>query len=886
MSGQRRAWVWLLSAFLLGLVAACVVWPRTWQQIARPQTAERSLAEAAVRLAAPPEATLAAPLKPGFERPTTQEPPEPTEPVVPSLDLTRMLTAGPVHDRTAAAAPAVSRPPLETGWTTATPSSAYAGPSQYSAMTLPGLGVSPSGERSGPWGSEPNQRRGGDESNASAGPEPAWTALRPALDTRRNQPPELPKTDIPTIDAPAPFAQNTTAAIWQPPEALHRQLAALTSHAETADWARRTDAQVRRLGQAVGNSPTGAEREIDEACRQLDTLAAEASTLAGQLGGQPVASELRRAAYALVRRLDVWKPLLAQTKLPAEKPNLAALAMAVARVRSVAGDSAEGRAWQEYLMLDALGGPAGPADGDALARRREAARRVLARVAHARLDATQRRFLQSEPLARLGVELGHVAAGPVDQAGLLAALERYEQTGLPSDAQRLAEQSMWLGLAEADSNRQIAQRVALHYRNANVRIALTEAMLTRLMPKRPIEYAPVRDVVLGKPVRGESLTETAVAVRLIPDAERLRLALEITGDVAALTSSTSGPATFHNASQSHYVARKPIEITTHGLILAPAEVEQVDNVTRLRALRTAFDGIPLVESLVQGVARSQHDAQRAEVRREVKQKVALRAKERIDAEADERIAMLSERLQKRVFDPLSAMALGPTMIEATTDQERMVMRLRLASRRQLGAHTPRPRAPSDSLASAQIHQSAVNNFLERLDLAGRTLTVPELRGRLAAQLGRPELAEGTTESDDVTITFAQRDPIRVECQDGCVTVHLAVAELSKAPRAWSDFEVWVSYRPEVDGLSVRFARDDVVHLRGPYLSTASQVTLRTVFNKIFSKNRSRQLIPARFRNQPGLADVAVTQMTIADGWVALAFGPAQRVAGAPSPTGR
>ena len=34
------------------------------------------------------------------------------------------------------------------------------------------------------------------------------------------------------------------------------------------------------------------------------------------------------------------------------------------------------------------------------------------------------------------------------------------------------------------------------------------------------------------------------------------------------------------------------------------------------------------------------------------------------------------------------------------------MRLRLAGGEQLGAYTPRPRAPSDSLMSLQVHESA------------------------------------------------------------------------------------------------------------------------------------------------------------------------------------
>ena len=63
--------------------------------------------------------------------------------------------------------------------------------------------------------------------------------------------------------------------------------------------------------------------------------------------------------------------------------------------------------------------------------------------------------------------------------------------------------------------------------------------------------------------------------------------------------------------------------------------------------------------------------------------------------------------------------IDPTSIGMETSADRLTMRLRLAADHQLGAHTPRPRAPSDSLASFQIHESAFNNLVSQLDLNGR-----------------------------------------------------------------------------------------------------------------------------------------------------------------------
>lgn len=237
--------------------------------------------------------------------------------------------------------------------------------------------------------------------------------------------------------------------------------------------------------------------------------------------------------------------------------------------------------------------------------------------------------------------------------------------------------------------RELARSVETHYRNANIRASLTEDLLNRLIPQQKMEIAPVRDTVMGLPVRGESMTSTDVALRLVPDPNRVRMALEVTGEVAAMTSSTSGPATFFNDSDSLYAARKPLEIDQKGIKLLPAEVD-VRHQTRLRDVATDFDGIPLLGLVARSVARQQHELFRPQVNQEAQSKVANKARQRIDSEAHDRLAELVNNLNRKVFGPLVNLSLEPTMIEAQTTEQRMTMRLRVAGEDQLGSFTPRP----------------------------------------------------------------------------------------------------------------------------------------------------------------------------------------------------
>ena len=201
------------------------------------------------------------------------------------------------------------------------------------------------------------------------------------------------------------------------------------------------------------------------------------------------------------------------------------------------------------------------------------------------------------------------------------------------------------------------------------------------------------------------------------------------------------------------------------------------------------------------------------------------------------------------------------------------MRLRLAADDELAAFTPRPRAPADSLASMQLHESAINNVLEKLELNGRTATLPELSHYVAGRLNRPQPWKIDSAQDDVTISFAAKNAVAVRFQNGQAILNLAIARFSKGSRGWRDFQVRVCYRPQVEGRSAELIRDGTIQLAGPRLSGTGQIALRGVFSKVFPKNSAWQLTPQRFLNDANMADVAHHQFVIEDGWIGVALGP-------------
>ena len=670
---------------------------------------------------------------------------------------------------------------------------------------------------------------------------------------------------------------------WPMPLALFAELDKLAANGTTRQWAVETRRLLEALCPALALPSVEAKDKVSSGLAMLRALNDKADREVEQIDDDILAEQLRRTSYSLRRRLDLWQ-LVAGIDTPntaGDKSYLDAdrLALVLSKVDSLVGNSEQGAAWRDFLLIDALRSLADENETaveegwTSRAQRRMLAGEVLARVARSKLSESQQQFLTRDPFMELGSELRQITDSAFDRRELVRRLEDYEAQNLPGEGRWLADESLRLAVSEDTQKKVLGQQLARHYCNPNVRIALTEDLLNRLMPRQTAELSHVSDTVLGTPVRGRSLTETDVAIRLIPDPHRLLLALEISGDVASLTNSSSGPATFRTESTSRYVARKPMEITTTGIVLWPAEVTEVRNSTRLRSLQTDYDRIPLIGSIVQGMARSSHDSKRGEVKREIKRKVATRAKQRIDSEADARMNNTSQRLKDRVLQPLENLSIVPEMISAETNEQRLVMQLRLASDQQLAAHTQRPWAPLDSLLSMQIHQTAVNNVLGGLNLDGDTLTLKELRDRIAAKFNVPVLLNEENKHDDVEITFASRDSVRIDCREGRIAVTLSIARLEKSPRVWKHFQVRAYYRVEIEGLSATLVRDSSIRLVGRRISTGSQLAIRSIFGRVFSKNASRQLVPERIRNNPNMADQIVTQFDIEDGWVAVAMGP-------------
>lgn len=704
-------------------------------------------------------------------------------------------------------------------------------------------------------------------------PGPTLTPPQPAA------PSTIELAKIPTAPAapivtptPAPLIEPKEPPSWWPtPVDLMTRLEALQTQAATRTWAERTTATLDGLLHTTDVAAPGAAARMAE----LRRAAADSLHLDEHRLDEATAVELRLARYALVRRLDVWESLsaavrndIARREAP-KTEGLQRLEVCLAEITAqtdAAGDT--GRQWREYLLIDALSGACSRPDEE---QRLQIVREALARLHKADASA-EHEFLREGPFAELRVGLERLGEEEIDARRLLLGLERFEQGGLPSDAHDLAEECERLAMSTDAARQNLAVWLNSHYRNANLRVSFSPELLNRLLPDSLKRQQPINETILGKETRGWGSTRTGLTIRFVPHPDRVSVVLTADGVVNAQTRTLSGPVRLFSASNSTFTAQKEIELSPAGVVVKPAKALTKNN-TRLRGIESDFDGMPILDGIITAIAQNKHAEMKSAAQREAAAKTTRQVERHLDEDFDKYLGQADGKLHTRLIEPLSRLQISPEILDLQSTEQRATIRLRSAGSDQLAANTPRPRAYADNLGSVQIHQSAINNVLDRLDLAGRRFTIRELYQYLTTTMNAPADADLSNVPEELSIAFAATDAMTIRCDDGRLELRLTVDELRHGDRSWRNFTIRAPFRPEtIDGV-MYFVRDGVVRISGSQLGTGQQISLRTVFAKVFAEDLRVRLWPKRLVDDPRFADLDIAQIDLRDGWIGIAIGP-------------
>lgn len=644
------------------------------------------------------------------------------------------------------------------------------------------------------------------------------------------RPPVTPRTvSFRNVSPPAPEPMPTIASYldraelggaFPVPVALGEQLDRVAAAPQLAPWSWAVAYRLRTLAGARVDD-LSAHRTL----RALSEATDEAFAQAATLGDAPEATELRRAGYALTRRLLTWRAEQSLTIAALQRPG--------------AEDVLAGARWA--MSSQGLGLSPGMMLTEVTPRGVETARlRVARRVEEYELKPTTR-------LAQL----------------------------LASDASRLTAQ-------QDVESRAVGQALESSYRNANVRVAIAADFIERMLPQPEAMTSVVRDRIAGNPVTGRSTTQTELAIQLVEDPNAWRVGLEARGMVMSHTYSHGGPATVGARGATSFVAKKLVVLTPEGLQAAPSIADAQTESQRLVSLTTNYDRVPVLGDYVRNAARNEYGRVRSRAKAETQIKVERQVRQTLDQRVAPQLVNVERRFADEVLSRVTALGLRVDPIELRTTDRRLISRLRLASSAQLAAHTPRMRAPSDSWISVQVHESTFNNAFDGLGLAGETMTPAELRERIDTRLRLPK--RDREPSDDAVFRFASEDPVRFELAEGRAHLTLAFDEIVVNGRRHRDFKVHAYYRPEVNGLTAELVQDGAPAIEGR-MRNSSRMHLHGVMGKVLGENRRIGVVrlsdetPERFSE--AMVGMATNQLVIEDGWLGLAIGPeraASRVA--------
>jgi hypothetical protein len=581
---------------------------------------------------------------------------------------------------------------------------------------------------------------------------------------------------------------------------------------------------------------------------------------------------------------------------PEQSPTMEAWVDPVSLREQLVDHAAEGREEWTAALLTGIqaavmtGGPADPATRTAIDALAELAvygmqsadeDHDLTRAAHTRRAALAmaRRLALWDAAADIccGGREGPVdstdAGGAEDDLRVfLAQVERFEAVPTitnANDTRLMMEQLAVRNVAGMDK---LAQAFHDHYLAPNVRIAATTAFADRLMPDPAIERGPVAETILGRDVRGNRVVKTTTRIVFVPDPHDVRLDIEVQGDVFSRTVTDAGPVSLNSNSTSRFTVRKPVKLGSEGLLVGDARAV-ASNRSKVSGMQTSFDNIPLMGSLVRSIARNQQESALPEANREAARKVIQQACRDTDAQTEPQLADLEQRVTEKLWQPLVGLGLDPVAMAMQTTEEMATVRLRLAGDGQLAGHTPRPRVPSSAELSVQVHDTCLNNAFHQLEIAGRVFPLDELYLHIGERLGM-EVTLPDDLPSGVVIGFEEYEPIQVECRDGLVHVTVRIDSIESGRRDWYDVEAGVSYRLVAQDPQVVLEREGPVRIGGEGHRGRFEIGLRTVFGKIFPKERPIPLLPEKLASDPRLQDLTVSQAVVTDGWLAIALAPA------------
>ncbi|CAK9021805.1 Uncharacterized protein SCF082_LOCUS15498 [Durusdinium trenchii] len=374
---------------------------------------------------------------------------------------------------------------------------------------------------------------------------------------------------------------------------------------------------------------------------------------------------------------------------------------------------------------------------------------------------------------------------PQDQAtlvqvlvDLVEAVESFEEEPTKAGSQAIRATYRRIRDVAPDGGARLTAALRADQFNYNLFIVASEGLLRRLLDESRRESSVVRDQVMEAYVAGNQWTTTRVSVDLKPNRNTARFLLKVSGHVQANTRGYTSEATISTVGYHTFNASKAVSFDGHVFSTEPARVGVNAN-NRTVGATTKYSGLPLFGRIADNIAYKEAVSRTGQANAYTSRRISSELSGRLNRETDSEFAKASMKLEER-YGVLREYGLYPDAMQFSSTETQLRIQARLMQDDELGGTRALPgmKSPSDGVL-IHVHDSLLTNSVERLDLAGKTMTESEVRALLEERLTKlldrevdlpePEAEEGEEPSDN-TLVFDAEDPVRFDIEEGMLKI--------------------------------------------------------------------------------------------------------------------
>ncbi len=463
---------------------------------------------------------------------------------------------------------------------------------------------------------------------------------------------------------------------------------------------------------------------------------------------------------------------------------------------------------------------------------------------------------------------------------LFDSADSYAESRLKEDANKTRVAFAEIRKVAPDAGERLSTVLQKYLFNYNTRIVASEEFLNRLMSDARTDRGQVVDNVLGANVSGHQTTATTVGVDLRPSPNTARFDLALKGTVQSNTVGVTSQATVQTSGYHTFLAAKPVTFDGQKFTTSPATIS-VNPHNTTTGISTNAGGF-LFAGIARNIASQEVEKRRGQAEAIAASRVRERVLPKFNEEADKSFADATVKIEKELFAGLRATSLYPDAITYQSTDTVLRVNSRLMASGELAADVPHAGLASDRGATVMLHESAINNSIDRLELAGQTLTDEELRAKMEAFLSKAlnrevkfkaplkaPAEEGEEEKKLSAIIFAPADPMRVQIENGELVLVIRAGFKQEGKDDIPMREIIAPIAFEVKGKEILATRGNVkvTAADGGGGGIATNGVIRKKIQSVLPDRTLDGKVEIKGPNKTVLA--YVTRVKLADGWIAI-----------------